>query len=111
VEVVNSLLRDERLRWRHSSLRWGIVLLSVALGFGLIEWAGWTEITPGLIAVLVGCDRLRQSGLLCDIREGDQVRMTCLTGDTTCPGQTPPLLRDQEGKPDRNASGPRTAYR
>lgn len=54
MEVVNSLLRDERLRWRHSSLRWGIVLLSVALGFGLIEWAGWTEITPGLIAVLVG---------------------------------------------------------
>jgi hypothetical protein len=58
VEVVNSLLRDEQMRRRHSSLRWGIVLLSVALGFGLIEWFGWKEITPGLIAVLAGATGL-----------------------------------------------------
>lgn len=54
VEMVNSLLRDEQLQRRHSSLRWGIVLLSMALGFGLIEWFGWNEITPGAIAVLAG---------------------------------------------------------
>jgi hypothetical protein len=54
VEVVNTLLRDEQLQRRHSSLRWGIVLLSVALGFGLIEWFGWHEIAPGVIAVLAG---------------------------------------------------------
>lgn len=53
-ELVNSVLRDEELRRRHSSLRWGIVLLSVALGFGLIQWFGWQEVTPGLIAVLAG---------------------------------------------------------
>jgi len=58
VELVNSLLRDEQLQRRHSSLRWGIVLLSVALGFGLIEWFGWTKITPGLIAVLAGATGL-----------------------------------------------------
>jgi hypothetical protein len=58
VEVVNSLLQDEQLRRRHSSLRWGVVLLSVALGFGLIEWFGWKEITPGLIAVLAGATGL-----------------------------------------------------
>jgi len=58
VEVVNSLLRDELLRRRHSSLRWGIVLLTVALGFGLIEWFGWKEVTPGLIAVLAGATGL-----------------------------------------------------
>jgi hypothetical protein len=58
VEVVNSLLQDEQLRRRHSSLRWGIILLSVALGFGLIEWFGWKEITPGLIAVLAGATGL-----------------------------------------------------
>ena len=53
-ELVTSLLRDEEQRRRHSSLRWGIVLLSVGLGFGLIQWFGWQEITPGLIAVLAG---------------------------------------------------------
>ncbi len=57
-ELVNSLLRDEEQRRRHSSLRWGIVLLSVALGFGLIQWFGWQDITPGLIAVLAGATGL-----------------------------------------------------
>lgn len=51
-ELVNSVLRDEELRRRHSSLRWGIVLLSLGAAFGLIEWFGWQDITPGLIAVL-----------------------------------------------------------
>lgn len=53
-DLIDSVLRDERQRRRHSSLRWGIVLVSVALGFGLIQWFGWREITPGLVAVLVG---------------------------------------------------------
>lgn len=57
-ELVNSVLRDEELRRRHSSLRWGIVLLSVALGFGLIQWFGWQDVTPGLVAVLAGATGL-----------------------------------------------------
>jgi hypothetical protein len=57
-ELVNSLLRDEELRRRHSSLRWGIVMLSVALGFGLIQWFGWQEVTPGMVAVLAGATGL-----------------------------------------------------
>ena len=57
-ELVNSLLRDEEQRRRHSSLRWGIVLLSVALGFGLIQWFGWQDVSPGLIAVLAGATGL-----------------------------------------------------
>jgi hypothetical protein len=57
-ELVDSVLRDEELRRRHSSLRWGIVLLSVALGFGLIQWFGWQEVTPGLVAVLAGATGL-----------------------------------------------------
>lgn len=57
-ELVSSVLRDEELRRRHSSLRWGIVLLSVGLGFGLIQWFGWQEVTPGLIAVLAGATGL-----------------------------------------------------
>ena len=51
-ELVNSLLRDEELRRRHSSLRWGVVLLAVGVGFGLIQWFGWQQVTPGMIAVL-----------------------------------------------------------
>ncbi|MBD8900504.1 hypothetical protein [Rhodanobacter sp. DHG33] len=57
-ELVASLLREEELRRRHSSLRWGIVLLSVALGFGLIQWFGWQDVTPGLVAVLAGATGL-----------------------------------------------------
>jgi hypothetical protein len=57
-ELVDSLLRDENQRRRHSSLRWGIVLLSVALGFGLIQWYGWQEVTPGMVAVLAGATGL-----------------------------------------------------
>jgi hypothetical protein len=53
-ELVNSIMRDEEQRRRHSSLRWGIVLLSVGAGFGLIQWFGWQEVTPGMVAVLAG---------------------------------------------------------
>lgn len=57
-ELVSSILRDEEQRRRHSSLRWGIVLVSVAVGFGLIQWAGWKEVTPGMVAVLAGATGL-----------------------------------------------------
>lgn len=57
-ELIDSVLRDESQRRRLSSLRWGIVLMSVALGFGLIQWFGWTEVTPGLVAVLSGATGL-----------------------------------------------------
>lgn len=57
-ELVNALMRDEEQRRRHSSLRWGIVLLSVAVGFGLIQWFGWHDVTPGMIAVLAGATGL-----------------------------------------------------
>ncbi len=53
-ELVNSIMRDEEQRRRHSSLRWGIVLLFVSFGFGLIQWFGWQEVTPGMIALLAG---------------------------------------------------------
>ena len=34
------------------------MLVALALGFGLIEAFGWTEITPGVIAVLVATTAL-----------------------------------------------------
>ncbi|MDQ6648345.1 MAG: hypothetical protein M3Y93_14155 [Pseudomonadota bacterium] len=57
-DMVNAILRDEELRRRHSSLRWGIVLVSVAVGFGLIQWFGWQDVTPGMVAVLAGATGL-----------------------------------------------------
>ncbi len=57
-ELVSSIMRDEEQRRRHSSLRWGIVLLSVGVGFGLIQWFGWQEVTPGMVAVLAGATGL-----------------------------------------------------
>jgi hypothetical protein len=57
-ELVNSIMRDEEQRRRHSSLRWGIVLLSVGAGFGLIQWFGWQDVTPGMVAVLAAATGL-----------------------------------------------------
>lgn len=53
-ELVASILRGDETNRRLSSLRWGITMVALALGFGIVEAAGWSEITPGVIAVLVG---------------------------------------------------------
>ncbi|MDE2247905.1 MAG: hypothetical protein KGJ96_04930 [Xanthomonadaceae bacterium] len=57
-EMVSAIMRDEEQRRRHASLRWGIVLLSVGAGFGLIQWFGWQQVTPGMVAVLAGATGL-----------------------------------------------------
>ena len=51
-ELLRSIMAGEDLRQKHSSLRWGITLLAVGVGFGVIEAGGWQQITPGVIAVL-----------------------------------------------------------
>ena len=53
-ELVASILAGDETNRRLSSLRWGITLIALALGFGIIEAAGWQDVTPGVIAVLVG---------------------------------------------------------
>jgi hypothetical protein len=53
-DLVASILRGDEANRRLSSLRWGITLVMLALGFGIVEAAGWQDITPGVIAVLVG---------------------------------------------------------
>ncbi|BDU18234.1 MULTISPECIES: DUF6249 domain-containing protein [Lysobacter] len=53
-DLIRSLVQAEALQRRHASLRWGILLLAVGLGFALIEAFGWNEITPGVVAVLLG---------------------------------------------------------
>ena len=53
-ELIRSLVQNEEQQRRHASVRWGVVLVCLAVGFALIEFFGWTEITPGAIAVLLG---------------------------------------------------------
>lgn len=53
-ELVRTMLVGEETQRRHSSLRWGVTLLCLAGGFGLIELFGWNRVTPGAIAVLLG---------------------------------------------------------
>jgi hypothetical protein len=57
-ELVRSILEGEESRRRHASLRWGIVLVALAIGFVLIEAFGWDEVTPGVVAVLLGATGL-----------------------------------------------------
>jgi hypothetical protein len=53
-ELIRSLVENEEQQRRHASVRWGVVLVSLAVGFALIEFFGWEEVTPGAIAVLLG---------------------------------------------------------
>ena len=52
--LVRSILEGDETTRRLSSLRWGVTLVALALGFGIVEARGWEEITPGAIAVLAG---------------------------------------------------------
>ena len=53
-ELVRNILEGDEANRRLSSLRWGITMVALALGFGIVQAAGWQEVTPGVIAVLVG---------------------------------------------------------
>ncbi|MUV12894.1 DUF6249 domain-containing protein [Noviluteimonas gilva] len=57
-ELVRSIMAGEEIRQKHSSLRWGVTLLAIGAGFGLIEAGGWNEVTPGVIAVLAAATGL-----------------------------------------------------
>lgn len=51
-ELLRSLLQGEEQQRRHASLRSGITLVMLGLGFALIQLLGWNDITPGAAAVL-----------------------------------------------------------
>jgi hypothetical protein len=53
-ELIESFLRGEQHLRRMASLRWGIVLVMEALAFCIIQYAGWTNITPGVVGLLIG---------------------------------------------------------
>lgn len=53
-ELVRSIVESEEARRRHASLRWGIVLLALGIGFALVGLQNAHEVTPASIAVLLG---------------------------------------------------------
>ena len=53
-ELLKSILVVEEQQRRHSALRWGIVLICMAIGFGLIEAFRWEDVGPGAVALLIG---------------------------------------------------------
>ena len=57
-ELVRSIVESEELRRRHGSLRWGVVLAALGIGFALIEMLGWQQVTPGGIGLLLICTGL-----------------------------------------------------
>jgi hypothetical protein len=61
-ELIRSLVQSEEQRRRHSSLRWGLLALTLAAAFALIEAFGWNEVTPGVIAVLLAATGLGNLG-------------------------------------------------
>ena len=53
-DLVRSMLAGEAERSRTGSLRWGIVMVALAVGFGLVEAGGWNDMTPGVLGILLG---------------------------------------------------------
>lgn len=53
-EVIASLVQAEQFRARYASLRWGITLVTAAIGLFAVQAMGWEELRPGVVAVLLG---------------------------------------------------------
>lgn len=60
-EFLRSLVAEEEGK-RRASLRLSLSLFGIATGFGLIEYFGWRDVTPGAIAVLAGTTGLGSLG-------------------------------------------------
>ena len=58
-ELVRSMLEGDEIRRRHESLRRGIILVAMAVGFAAINGAGGFEVfTPMSLAILLGATGL-----------------------------------------------------
>lgn len=57
-ELVRSMLEGEEQRRRHGSLRWGVILVALAIGFGIVDAGHWDELTPAVIAILLAATGL-----------------------------------------------------
>lgn len=61
-DMVRAMIAGDEERRRNGSLRWGIVLVALAVGFGVIEATGVREVTPGVFALLLAATGLGNLG-------------------------------------------------
>ena len=52
-DMLRTLIEGEETRRRQGSLRWGVILVALAIGFGLLEAFDWQRASPGLFAILL----------------------------------------------------------
>ncbi len=57
-DLVRAMLQGEAERNRHGSLRWGVILVALAIGFGIVDAGRWDELTPAVLAILLGATGL-----------------------------------------------------
>lgn len=53
-DLLRELLEAHHKRRRQSALHWGCVSIPLAMGFGLVDLTGITQVTPGAIALILG---------------------------------------------------------
>lgn len=70
-ETLQALIRGEDHRRRRAALHWGIVLVALAAGFGVIQAAGWESLNAGLVAVLAAATGLGNLVFYAIARRGD----------------------------------------
>ena len=57
-DLVRAMLQTEEQRSRHGSLRWGVILVALAIGFGIVDATHADELTPAVLAILLGATGL-----------------------------------------------------
>ena len=57
-ELVAAMLQGEEQRRRLGSLRWGVILVALAVGFGIVDAGHWDELTPAVVAILLAATGL-----------------------------------------------------
>ena len=53
-ELVEAVVQSDSHRDQMTALRWGILTVTEAIAFGIIQAAGWTDINAGVVAALLG---------------------------------------------------------
>jgi|SRR5687767_4676220 len=53
-ELIRAMLENDQQARRLAPLRWGTVLIGLAIALALIDVAGWEQPTPATFAVLLG---------------------------------------------------------
>src|SRR5690606_26558972 len=57
-DMLRTLLEGEEVRRRQASLRWGIILVALALGFAALQAVDWKDPSPLVFAILLAATGL-----------------------------------------------------